>query len=184
LTGERQPADVRLAAGNLPLVETLNGAMPEAHNARAHRVSRAVGVAAVGGSDAHSLAHVGRAFTTVAGARSREEFLDGLRRGWTVPAGRSGSYARLTSEVVRVFAAGYRETLSGLLGGSLPAPRLAASALLLPLLPLIPLVTLAIYAHELRFGARQFRALQQAFGWPASTAAPSSLGAARLREVA
>jgi hypothetical protein len=34
--------------------------------------------------------------------------------------------------------------------------------------PLLPLFTLGVYAHELQFGARQFRAFQRAFGWPAS----------------
>ena len=57
---------------------------------------RACGMASLGGSDAHSLAHVARAFTTVPGARTREDFLAGLRTGLCVPSGRSGSYARLT----------------------------------------------------------------------------------------
>jgi hypothetical protein len=43
----------------------------------------------VGGSDAHALAHVARAFTTVPGARTKEELLAGLRTGVTAPSGRS-----------------------------------------------------------------------------------------------
>jgi len=184
LTGAREPADLRLPVARLPLIETLNGAMPEGHNEGARLVSRAAGLASVGGSDAHSLAHVARAFTTVAGARSRQEFLDGLRRGLTVPAGRSGSYRRLTSEVTRVFAAGYRETAGDLARNTAPWLRVTASAALLPLLPLIPLFTLGVYLHELRFGSSQLRRFQKTFGWPVASAAPPTLGAASLREAA
>ena len=74
-------------------------------------------MAAVGGSDSHTLANVARAFTTVAGARNKAEFLAGLRRGLTVPCGRSGTYARLTAEVGRIFAAGYKDALHGTVRG-------------------------------------------------------------------
>ena len=86
LTGARELADLRLPLGRLPLIEALNGAMPEGHNERARIVGREAGMAPVGGSDAHSLAHVARAFTTVPGARTKEEFLAGLRTGLTVPS--------------------------------------------------------------------------------------------------
>jgi predicted metal-dependent phosphoesterase TrpH len=166
LTGERRLSDLRLAIGRLPLIETLNGAMPEVHNEAARLVGRAAGMAPVAGSDAHSAAHVARAFTTVAGARSRQEYLDGLRRGWSVACGRSGSYARLTTEVTRIFAAGYAETGGRLARGHGSPLQTFAFLALLPLVPLIPLVTLAIYAHELHFGRTRFRAFRKAFGWP------------------
>jgi predicted metal-dependent phosphoesterase TrpH len=165
LTGERLLADLRLPLGRLPLVEALNGAMPEHHNERARLVGRAAGMAPVGGSDAHSLAHVARAFTTVPGARDKHEFLAGLRAGMSVPSGRSGSYARLTSEVARVLAAGYADAVRELASGQGSPLRLSMAAALLPILPLLPLVTLGIYARELRFGARQFSAFQTAYGW-------------------
>jgi predicted metal-dependent phosphoesterase TrpH len=166
LTGERETADLRRPLGRLPLIEALSGAMPEGHNEQARIVGREAGMAPVGGSDAHSLAHVARAFTTVAGARTKEEFLAGLRTGLTVPSGRSGSYARLTSEVVRIFAAGYVETVRELLAGAPSALRLGASLAMAPFLSLIPLFTLGVYLHERRFGARHFRAFREAFGWP------------------
>ncbi|HXK10901.1 MAG TPA: PHP-associated domain-containing protein [Vicinamibacteria bacterium] len=166
LTGARELADLRLPLGRLPLIEALSGAMPEGHNERARLLGREVGMAPVGGSDAHSLAHVARAFTTVPGARTREEFLAGLRTGLTVPSGRSGSYARLTGEVVRIFAAGYADTAREVLAGAPSARRLVASLALAPLLPFIPLVTLAVHLHERRFGAVHFRAFQEAYGWP------------------
>jgi predicted metal-dependent phosphoesterase TrpH len=185
LTGARELADLRLPLGRLPVIEALNGAMPEGHNERARLVGREVGMAPVGGSDAHSLAHVARAFTTVPGARTKEEFLAGLRTGLTVPSGRSGSYARLTGEVVRIFTAGYAETLREVLAGTPCALRVAASLAMAPLLPLIPLFTLGVYARERRFGARHFRAFQEAFGWPAlPSEREASVGAASLGEAA
>lgn len=176
LTGARELADLRLPLGRLPLIEALNGAMPETHNQQARAVGLASGMAAVGGSDAHSLSHVARAFTSVPGARSREEFLAGLRIGRCVAKGRSGSYARLTTEVARIFAAGYAETGHELVAGRGSLARLAACAALAPCLPLIPLFTLAVYARELRFGARHFRAFQAAYGWPRPVAGPAPVG--------
>ncbi len=165
LTGRRALADLRLPLGRLPLIEALNGSMPEHHNEHARRVGRAAGMAPVGGSDSHSLAGVGRAYTTVAGARSKAEFLEGLRRGLTVPSGRSGSYARLTAQAARVFAAAYRDAAREAWAGIQAGPFVVSLALL-PLLPALPIVTAWIYAHETRFGNRRFRAFQQAFGWP------------------
>jgi predicted metal-dependent phosphoesterase TrpH len=177
LTGDRELADLRLPLGRLPLIETLNGSMPEGHNQYARRVGRTAGMAPVGGSDSHTLAGVGRAFTTVRGARTREEFLAGLRRGLTVPGGRSGSYARLTSEVARIFAAAYREAAHE------GAGRLVAALALGPLLPLLPLFTLGIHLHEVQFGNRCFRAFQRAFGWPADRPAVAGATGAPVRSL-
>jgi hypothetical protein len=139
-------------------------------------------MAPVGGSDAHSLAHVARAFTTVPRARTKREFIEGLRAGLCVPAGRSGSYARLTTEVARIFAAGYAEAARDLVAGRSSTWRLAACLALVPLLPLVPLVTLAVHLNELRFGARQWSAFQSLYGWapPVTRPAPArvSLGEA------
>lgn len=167
LTGPRELADLRVPLGRLPLIETLNGSMPRGHNDSARRVGRAAGMSSVGGSDAHSLAHVARAWTTVPGARTKDEFLAGLRQGLTLPAGRSGTYRRLTSEVVRIFAAGYAEVGRGVLSGAVSPLRVAAGAVLAPFLPLIPLFTFGVHAHEGRFGSQHFQAFQRVFGWPA-----------------
>jgi predicted metal-dependent phosphoesterase TrpH len=191
LTGERTLADLRLPLGRLPLIETLNGSMPEGHNEYARRVGRAAGMAPVGGSDSHTLAGVGRAFTTVAGARTREEFLEGLCRGLTVPSGRSGSYARLTAEVVRIFAAAYREVAReawapgppGCSGAPAGAGRFLAALALGPLLPLLPLFTAGIHLHETRFGNRNFRAFQRAFAWPAERPTVAGVTSAPVRSL-
>jgi predicted metal-dependent phosphoesterase TrpH len=159
LTGSRERMDFEIALGRLSLLETLNGSMPEGHNEEARLLGRGYGMAGVGGSDSHTLANVARAFTTVAGARSKEEFLAGLRRGLTVPSGRSGTYARLTAEVARIFAAGYKDAIGAAARGTEDPLRLLALLGLAPFLPLIPCFTLLIHAHELRFGSRWFRLL-------------------------
>ena len=159
LTGRRELADLQVPLGRLPLMEALNGSMPAGHNESARLLGRAAGMAPVGGSDSHTLANVARAFTTVAGARNKDEFLAGLRGGLTVPCGRSGTYARLTAEVTRIFAAGYKDALRSTARGLEDPRRLLALLGLAPFLPLIPCFTAAIHAHELRFGTRWFRLL-------------------------
>jgi predicted metal-dependent phosphoesterase TrpH len=163
LTGERLLDDLEAPLVRLPLVEAVNGSQPAGHNAGALRVGRCFGMSPVGGSDSHTLAGVARAWTLVPGARSRREFLDGLRQGRTVAGGRSGSYARLTDEIVRIFAAGYADALQGLLADPL---RGAALVGLVPFLTLIPVVTAFVYLHERSFGARLLRQIGHAFGSP------------------
>jgi len=159
LTGRRETADLQHAFASLPLVETRNGMMSEAVNARAARAARRAGVATVGGSDAHTLSSVGRAFTVVPGASDRCEFLAGLRRGYTMPAGRSGTYARLTADVARLAAGAYRTAAREAAEDPL---RLAVMGLAVPLLPFLPLVTAYVFAHEQLFARRHERLLREA----------------------
>jgi hypothetical protein len=163
LTGRRLPDDLAIPLGRLGLIEVRNGSQPAGHNAGARRVGRRAGMSPVGGSDSHTLAGVARAWTRVPGARTRREFLDGLRRGVTLAGGRSGSYARLTGEVVRIFAAGYHDALRA------PVPDLARTASLvglLPFLPLIPVFTAFVHVHELAFGAWLLRQIEKTSGRP------------------
>jgi hypothetical protein len=164
LTGGREVADLHLPLKHLGLIEALNGSMPDSQNEQARLTGRFAGLAGVGGSDSHSLAGVARAFTAVPGARTKDEFLGGLRRGLTVPVGRSGSWARLTSEVGRIFAAGYADGLREAAAGRPCALQLLALVGLLPLLPVIPVVTALIHLHERRFGHEQFRAFEASVG--------------------
>jgi predicted metal-dependent phosphoesterase TrpH len=177
LTGKRELADLHLPLKHLGLIEALNGCMPATQNEYARLTGRFAGLAGVGGSDSHSLAGVARSFTTVAGARDREEFMGGLRRGLTVPVGASGGWTRLTSDVGRIFAAGYADALAELRAGSPQAHRLLALVALVPLLPLIPLVTAFIHFHERRFGDEHFHAFEASVG--GSVRRPRTLGLPR-----
>jgi predicted metal-dependent phosphoesterase TrpH len=159
LTGRRATADFHHALSALDLVEARNGMMSEAVNARAARAGRVAGLAAVGGSDAHTLASVARAFTVVHGASDREEFLDGLRRGLTIPAGHSGGYMRLTADLARIAAGAYRDSARSCRRDAAAAVRLATLIAFIPALPLIPVFSAGVFLHEQLFARHHEHAL-------------------------
>lgn len=161
LTGARSTDDFHRVFEGLTLIETQNGMMPRATNEFAFRAGRQHGLAPVGGSDAHTLFGIGHAFTTVPQARNRAEFLQGLREGFTVPSGGSGSYARLTADVCRVFAGTVRENVARALGSPRDFARFLAITPAVPILALIPLITLASFAREV-WGGRALDASYRA----------------------
>jgi predicted metal-dependent phosphoesterase TrpH len=162
LTGPRQLADLHLALAAAPLVEAPNGMMPPATNAYAAAAGRAAGRALVGGSDAHALDSIASAFTVVPGAATREEFLAGLRQGRTLAQGNSGSYARLTRDVVRVFSGGYVENARDARRNPRAALRLLGLLAGFPVLALLPAVTALIYLRERAFAQHWQRQMERA----------------------
>jgi predicted metal-dependent phosphoesterase TrpH len=162
LTGRRRTADLTLAFEQVGLVECCNASLPTELNAAAELSAREWGLGRTGGSDAHTLASVARAHTVVPGASSKQEFLDGLRTGCTLPKGDSGSYARFAADVAQLTASAYarraREVGCGLAG----LARMAALAVAAPLLPLLPLALAAVHVNERRFAARHSEAFRRA----------------------
>jgi hypothetical protein len=138
--------------------------MPPATNAYAAAAGRGAGRGLVGGSDAHALDSIASAFTLVPGATSREEFLAGLRQGRTLPQGESGSYARLTRDVLRVFAGGYRENAREAWQSPRAAGRLLGLLVGFPVLALLPLVTAFIYLRERSFAQHWQRQMEASPG--------------------
>jgi predicted metal-dependent phosphoesterase TrpH len=157
LTGKRRLDDFHLALERAPLIEALNGMMPARSNEFARRAGRAHGLAPVGGSDAHARGSIARAYTTVPRAVTKQDFLDGLRQGLTVPVGRSGSYARLTADVATIFRGGYAENAGQALRSSRDLLRFTALMLSVPVLFLLPVVTLISYFKEWARSAELFR---------------------------
>jgi predicted metal-dependent phosphoesterase TrpH len=94
---------LRLLA-EVPALEARNGAMCEGHNQLIERVASSTNpaLAAIGGSDAHTLRRVGRTWTEVPGARTAVEFIDGLRRGNCRPGGVHGGTLALAGDVYGV----------------------------------------------------------------------------------
>ena len=99
--------------GEVPALEARNGAMLPAHNLLIEEiVSRRRGgnqatLAAIGGSDAHTLRRVGRTWTEAPG-RNREEFLDSLARGLGRTGGDHGDASTVACDaygVIRSFVA-------------------------------------------------------------------------------
>jgi predicted metal-dependent phosphoesterase TrpH len=140
LTGRRASEDFDWFESLFPAYETRNGQMLAGHNRSAEEMARRLGKAAVGGSDSHAIGSAGSAYTEVPGARTKAEFLRGLRVGCGVPGGEHGSYMKLTRDVFDIAGAMLRNN--------------AWTSLLLPLAPAIPIYTLAVMLHEFGFARR------------------------------
>jgi predicted metal-dependent phosphoesterase TrpH len=140
LTGRRTEEDFLEFALRFPAVETRNGAMLAQANRCAADFAQTIRKAVVAGSDAHTLAGLGRTYTEVPGARTAKEYLDGLRQGHATVAGESGSYSKLTKAVWSI--------------GLDPMEERRWTIILAPLLVLVPLVTVVNLVMELGFAAR------------------------------
>ena len=113
LTGRRDEDDFSWFASYVPAFEVRNGQMwPEA-NASAERLAKRLGKIGIAGSDAHTIAGVGRTYTEVPGVRTVDEFLAGLRAGRGIVHGVHGSYAKLTADVYRIVKAFLRREAMG-----------------------------------------------------------------------
>jgi predicted metal-dependent phosphoesterase TrpH len=137
LTGSRDEEDFRWFASYVPAFEARNGQMWARANAGAERLAKRLGKVGIAGSDSHTIAGVGRTYTEVAGARTAEEFLAGLRAGRGVICGAHGSYAKLTADVYRIIVAMLRDQ-----PWTLP---------LMPLAAFVPAFTAAHWLNEMRF---------------------------------
>ena len=137
LTGRRALADFELFEREFPALETRNGHMLARANENAAHMADFAAKAEVGGSDAHAMASVGCAWTVVPRARSRQEYLDGLRRGQGRVRGATGSYWKLTRDILTIGGQMVRHNPS-----TLP---------LAPLALVAPLVTAGNYVVETVF---------------------------------
>ena len=140
LTGRRAADDFHWFEACFPAIEVLNGHLPARNNHLAGRLASYNRRIAVGGSDAHALASAGSAWTEVRWARTKEEFLEGLCAGHARAHGASGSYWKLTSDVLAVTREMFRQK--------------PFTLLLAPLLVGVPSVTLINYFLERRFARK------------------------------
>lgn len=158
LTGPRTASDFELFARYFPGIEALNGQIPEVCNRRAADLAASLGKAAMGGSDAHTMAALGRTYTAVTGASNKEEFISGLRYGQASLHGESGNYWKLTGAVIELASAMMAEK--------------PWTLWLAPLFLAVPAATLANYFRELAFvyrwssrGVARRPAFVRAAGW-------------------
>lgn len=140
LTGRRENEDFAWFQEYFPAIETRNGHMLNETNQRAADLAHQWEKIAIGGSDSHALPSVGTAYTVVPGARNKEEFFAGLRKGMGRVEGESGSFRKLTHDVLLITLEMMREK--------------CWTALLSPLALLIPAVTYWNYRDERTFGRR------------------------------
>lgn len=140
LTGARHAADFQWFQDCFPALEARNGAMLARQNEDSEELARQWRKLAIGGSDAHAAASTGKAYTEVPGARNKGEFLAGLREGKARPGGDSGSYLKLTRDILLIGIEMVREN--------------HWKAVLAPLALLVPGFTFFNYISERRFGER------------------------------
>ncbi len=146
LTGRRFDADFAVFQNFFPAMETLNGQLLAACNREAETLSARWGKIPLGGSDSHTLAELGRAFTEVPRARSKAEFLTALKDGRARARGRSGGYWQLTRAVWNIAAHLPQQYWWGFL--------------LAPLAAVIPFVTLGSCVQDRWFAAAWARRLR------------------------
>ena len=102
----------------VPALEARNGAMLPAHNllieaiVARRRAGSQTTLAAIGGSDAHTLRRVGRTWTEAPGS-NRDEFLDSLKRGLGRPGGDHGDASTVAGDAYGVIRS-YVGSLMGL----------------------------------------------------------------------
>jgi predicted metal-dependent phosphoesterase TrpH len=137
ITGARQAEDFDWFADYFPAVEARNGQSISAANRHATVFARRQGKVSVAGSDAHTLAYVGRTYTEVPGARNKDEFLAGLRAGYGRARGESGTYWKLTREVLLLCREMMRHD--------------PWTIVFAPLLALVPAGVAVNYLHDIRF---------------------------------
>lgn len=94
--------------------EVLNGAMASVHNRMVHQLVttiRSTGrtISMVGGSDAHTLKHVGKVYT-VSQASSKEEFLRNIRTGKCFAWGEEMRFRDLVSDIYILLLAYYNQS--------------------------------------------------------------------------
>jgi predicted metal-dependent phosphoesterase TrpH len=148
LTGRREESDFEFFEQRFPAIETRNGQMLERANRLAARWAARARKHSVGGSDAHTLACLGRTYTDVAGAQTREEFCRGLRQGRGRVHGEHGSAWKLGRAVFEIAA--------GVAGEKVWA------SWLMPAVAALPLVMGAIAFREMFFARRWARMAEAA----------------------
>jgi predicted metal-dependent phosphoesterase TrpH len=151
----------RLTAGHvaalLPWVdafEVLNGSRLRTQNRTAQSLALASDKGYIGGSDAHTTRGIGRSWTAVDEARTKEEFMAGLRAGRGRAEGRHGHYFTMASDMLRFAGRFYEERSMNVLKHPLEWRRHAFALGALIGLPLvcIPLIGAMIhFVEEARF---------------------------------
>lgn len=149
-SGINGPLTARHVASLLPWVdalEVINGSRLPVQNRTAACLAGAAGKLLVAGSDAHTRRGLGLTWTEVPGARTREEFLSGLREGRARVGGQEGSYFTLASDVMRFAGAFYGERAGDLVRRPLDARAHAYLWGGLLTLPLVPVALAVAYLH-------------------------------------
>jgi predicted metal-dependent phosphoesterase TrpH len=144
-------------AGLIPWVdgvEIVNGSTLPSQNRTARALADAYGRTPIAGSDSHTERGIGRTWIEVDGARTRGEFLAGLRAGRVRVAGRQGNDFTMASDIFRVASAFYEENARRVFERPFDWRSHAmflGATFALPCTALALTVALAHFVHEMRF---------------------------------
>lgn len=109
VNGRLTPAHIASLLPWVDAFEVINGSRLGRQNRTAAALARANTKATIGGSDSHTGRGIGRTWTVVDGATTREEYMQGLRAGRGRAEGRQGSYFTMASDMMRFAARFYEE---------------------------------------------------------------------------
>jgi predicted metal-dependent phosphoesterase TrpH len=140
LTGRREIEDFAWFEEFFPAFETRNGLLLAGNNHEATQLARKMRKVRVAGSDAHTLASAGTAYTEVPDACDKHEFFAGLRAGKGYIRGEAGGYWKLTRDLWLVGFEMMRER--------------RWTTVLAPLAAFVPAASLANYLCERVFARR------------------------------
>jgi predicted metal-dependent phosphoesterase TrpH len=95
-------------------IEVRNGSRLAVQNRTAEALAGATGLAAVGGSDAHTMRGIGQTWVDAPAATCRASFMREMRAGRVRAGGRHGHYFTMASDILRFAANFSREQAAGL----------------------------------------------------------------------
>lgn len=156
-SGINGPLTATHLAAVLPWVdglEVINGTRQPSQNRTAFCLATAAGKHTLGGGDSHTGRGIGLTWTEVPGARTREEFMQGLRAGRGIAGGAHGGIRTMTSDLWRFAGNFMAEALATTATRPTDWRGYAQSfggVFALPVLPLLTVVPFIHFVHEQRF---------------------------------
>lgn len=156
-SGINGPLTATHLAAVLPWVdglEVINGTRQPSQNRTAACLAAAAGKHMLGGGDSHTGRGIGLTWTEVPGARTREEFMTGLRAGRCIAGGAHGGIRTMTSDLWRFAGNFMSEALTTT--ATTPADWRGyactfGGVFALPILPLLTVAPFVHFLHEQRF---------------------------------
>src|SRR5207247_2372540 len=109
VNGRLTPAHIASLLPWVDAFEVINGSRLPTQNRTAWALAQSAGKRHIGGSDSHTGRGIGRTYTIVDGATTREAFMTGLRAGQARAAGQQGSYFTMASDMLRFAGRFYQE---------------------------------------------------------------------------
>jgi predicted metal-dependent phosphoesterase TrpH len=149
-SGINGPITAPHVAALLPWVnalETINGSRLPVQNRTARCLAEAAVKTGIAGSDSHTHRGIGRTWTEVPDACTREEFMRGLWEGRVRVGGRHGSFFTMASDVLRFAGNFYLDQGSGLRKDPFSARAHARFFGGVFSLPLVPIALAGAYLH-------------------------------------